>query len=211
MSTKTPLIIAALLLAATTACQPGTDADTDTAATDAATPADAGAPDAMPPGSAMPDATDPAAGTAAPGEALAFLVVVNEHEIAAAEQARDKQLDAKVRAYADMLHADHSKNLAETRAVADSAGAAVTDTPDVDAQRQKGKDELEQLGGLEGDAYAKAYLDAMVKGHNDALVLIDTRLVPAATDEAIKQHLNTTRDAIAKHLEEAKQLQAAQQ
>ena len=211
MSTKTPLIIAALLLAATTACQPGTDADTDTAATDAATPADAGAPDAMPPGSAMPDATEPAAGTTAPGEALAFLVVVNEHEIAAAEQARDKQLDAKVRAYADMLHADHSKNLAETRAVADSAGAAVTDTPDVDAQRQKGKDELEQLGGLEGDAYAKAYLDAMVKGHNDALVLIDTRLVPAATDEAIKQHLNTTRDAIAKHLEEAKQLQAAQQ
>lgn len=211
MSTKTPLIIAALLLAATTACQPGTDADTDTAATDAAAPADAGAPDAMPPGSAMPDATEPAAGTTAPGEALAFLVVVNEHEIAAAEQARDKQLDAKVRAYADMLHADHSKNLAETRAVADSAGAAVTDTPDVDAQRQKGKDELEQLGGLEGDAYAKAYLDAMVKGHNDALVLIDTRLVPAATDEAIKQHLNTTRDAIAKHLEEAKQLQAAQQ
>jgi len=211
VSTKTPLIIAALLLAATTACQPGTDADTDTAATDAATPADAGAPDAMPPGSAMPDATEPAAGTTAPGEALAFLVVVNEHEIAAAEQARDKQLEAKVRAYADMLHADHSKNLAETRAVADSAGAAVTDTPDVDAQRQKGKDELEQLGGLEGDAYAKAYLDAMVKGHNDALVLIDTRLVPAATDEAIKQHLNTTRDAIAKHLEEAKQLQAAQQ
>jgi putative membrane protein len=47
----------------------------------------------------------------------------------------------------------------------------------------------------------------MVAGHDEALKLLDTKLIPAATDDAVKRHLATTRKHVATHLEKAKALQ----
>jgi predicted outer membrane protein len=211
MNAKTPLALAmtALMLCATTACNRDHDADdtnapaatADTAASEAATPADT-----MP--AAPADTTAPAAAMPTQQEALALLNLVNDHEVKAAEQAMSKKVTGDVAAYADMMKTEHGKNMDATKSLLDKNGGAPADTAAMTDMKSKGEAEMQQLAALDGDAYAKAYIDAMVAGHQDALTKLDTMLIPAATDAAIKQHLQATRDAVQKHLDRAKELQA---
>ncbi|WP_368563843.1 DUF4142 domain-containing protein [Pseudoxanthomonas sp. UTMC 1351] len=183
----------------------GTAADTATPAgtpTDTTTPATGATPTTP-----SADATGPqpvANLSEAERGALGVLNAINEHEIAAGQQALSKNVPDDVAKFAQMMVDEHSKNRDQTNRFgpnADDAKAA--------AQRAKGKTELDTLGKQSGDAYAKAYVDAMVKGHTEALATLDNDLIPAAVDPAVKTHLTDTRTAVAKHLEAAKQLQAA--
>lgn len=51
----------------------------------------------------------------------------------------------------------------------------------------------------------------MVKGHQEALEMIDGRLSKSADHERVKKHLKDTRETIAQHLAEGKKLQANMQ
>ena len=44
--------------------------------------------------------------------------------------------------------------------------------------------------------------------HAKVLALIDSQLLAGARDEGLKEHLQATRGAVARHLEEARRLQA---
>jgi putative membrane protein len=216
MTMKTPLALAAaaLMLCATTACNRNQDAaggtnntpaaTTDTATNDAtaAGTTATGAPTATPP-------ADTAATAATPtqAEALAMVHLVDDHEVKLAEQAKSKKVTGDVAAYADMMKMDHNKNMADTKALLDKNGGAPADTPAMSDMKAKGDAETQQLAALDGDAYAKAYIDAMVMGHQDVLTKLDSMLIPAATDAAVKTHLQATRDAVQKHLDKAKEIQ----
>lgn len=200
------VFLGALLLVALAACDRDGAATTDTDDTMPASPATVTAPAAM-----EPPVTDPA--TAGPdaqtgqAEALALLVAVNEHEIAAAEQARAKSVDGDVLEFANLMDTEHSANLEQTRALMGGA-ATGADSAEVAAQRAKGEAELARLGALDGDAYEDAYVDAMVAGHDEVLRMLDGKLIPAAQDNAVRQHFTTTRGHVAAHLEKARALQA---
>lgn len=193
----TPALLA-LAIAGLTAC--GNDdrnADMDPAVTD--TTADT---------AAQPGATDPAFGhnnTANPDEsaALGVLNAINEHEIATSEQALAKGVTGPVADYARMMIDQHGQNRTQT-----SALGADADAQDAQAQRQQAEQERSTLDQLEGEAYSKAYVDAMVKGHGDALTALDQKLIPAAEREEVRQHLTTTREHVAQHLEQARALQS---
>jgi predicted outer membrane protein len=146
---------------------------------------------------------------AAQAEALSFLQAIDQHEIAVAEQARGKKLEVAVRNFARMLRGEHAENLAQTHALAAEARIKLLDTPDVAAQRDKGKASLVQLAKLDGAEYASAFLDAMIAGHTEALALIDSRLLPAAIDADIKAHIEATRIRVAAHLGKAQELKSA--
>lgn len=220
-----PSLATAPLLIALAACGPAGEDEgvaeppaADTAAADATMPPPT-EPEPLGPG-------DMAAPTQA--EALALLVAVDEHEIAAAEQAREKQVDGEVLDYADMLHSDHTANLEATRELADTATGAADaadpadaamddgmdpmngtgDSPMLADLRASGEATLERLSTLEGDEYEQAYIDAMVQGHQKALDMLDNQLIPAAQDPAVRDHLTATRDTIAAHLEQAQTLQS---
>ena len=170
------------------------------------------------PTSAAPAATNPtepapaaeASPAAAPATddalALGLLAAVNEHEIAAAQQAESKIVSAPVLAYAQMMEKQHGDNLAKTKSLGSLAA-----TPEVQAMKDKGKSDLEALGQKNGKDYETAYVDAMVSGHTEALALIDGRLLSLASAGPVKDHLTETRGHVAAHLEEAKKLQAKEQ
>ena len=204
-------------LAMVTACDRRQTED-DTSATPAepqATPT-AEAPQATP---ATPDATDataaqppagatpPATGTLTQADALAMLVAVNEHEIAAADQAIRKNVTGKVREFAELMRKDHTKNLEDTTKL----GAAASTAPAVTQMKTKGEEDLRTLDTHNGKEYEAAYVDAMVKGHTDVLSTIDSQLMPAATDAKVRDHLTATRAAVSSHLDRAKELQAQKQ
>lgn len=203
------LSAATLSLVMLTACG-GDRTDDTTAVGDGATTADAPAaasanPDAMNPGGILP--ADAPAGAMTEADALGVVIAVNEHEIAAAEQARGKKIGAPVREYADMMHKEHTTNLEQARALEGSSGVTAGTGADVATLRAQKEAARNQMADLEGDAYERAYIDAMVRDHQEVLTMLDQRLIPAAQNAAIRQHLQTTRDAVARHLERARELQ----
>lgn len=79
--------------------------------------------------------------------------------------------------------------------------------PDLVEMKRKHDAQREQLAKLEGQAFEKAWVEAMVTGHQEALTKLDSELIPSATDSRVRDHLQTTRKAIAGHLEIAQNLQ----
>ena len=158
------------------------------------------------------DATTPPATAEAPAAdsttddslALGLLAALNEHEIAAAQQAKSKKVSGPVLAYAEMMEKQHGDNLAKTKTL-----GSLASTPEVQAMKDKGKADLDALGKKNGKEYETAYVDAMVSGHTEALALIDGRLLTLASTGPVKDHLVETRDHVVMHLEEARKLQAA--
>lgn len=134
------------------------------------------------------------------------MIAIDQHEIDAAQQAKSKDVDAKIKAYADMLIKDHTDDLDKTRAVAMTNDMTPGDGAKVQELEAKGRDSLATLADKQDGAYAKAYIDTMVKGHADALSMLDERL-PDIDNAAVKAHLAKTRVAVQKHLDRARELQ----
>lgn len=206
MTMKTPLAlaVAALLLVGTTACNRGADAGANDAANDTA--ADATMTD---PADTNADASMPPADMAAPSqaEALALLNAVNDHEVKSAQMAKSKNVTGPVLEYANMMQAEHTANMTQTTALLDTHGGVPTDSDKLAGQKAKAEAKRAQLDGLQGDAFAKGYIDAMVTDHAEALGMLDSML-PAATDDAVRAHLTTTRQHVQQHHDRAREIQS---
>jgi putative membrane protein len=208
------LTMAIFGLSACNADDRGTHASETTAAApsaasagEAANDASASPPDAVVPMDATADAQAamPAEGGMGEDEALGVLNAINEHEISAGEQALEKGVEGGVADYARMMIEEHGRNREQTTALGADAGS-----PQAQQQTEKGRRQLAELGTLEGDAYRQGYVQAMVAGHTEALASLDQRLIPAATSEDARAHLQTTREHVARHLELARELQRGQ-
>jgi putative membrane protein len=166
----------------------------------AAASADASSPAAAPAVTSADAGTD-AAIPADDGLALGLLASVNEHEIKAADQAIEKKVSGAVLDYARMMKTQHTENQAKTVAL-----GAKQDAPEVQAKKEKGAAERTALAKLSGKEYEAAYKEAMIKGHTEALAMIDDKLLPMASAGPVKDHLTTTRGHVAMHLEAARKL-----
>jgi predicted outer membrane protein len=189
--------------------------------TSAASPAAPGNADATsPPATTFGDAEDGSAPGMQTGEpmdaagdetgagnplALGLLAAIDAHEIAAANQAQAKGVTGAVLEYSNLMEKAHGDNLAKTRAL-----GAAADTAEIQAMKAKGASELQALDAASGEEYEKAYIAAMVQGHQDALAKIDDEMIPAATTDAVKQHLAATRTHVAEHLAKARDIAAKQ-
>jgi len=156
-----------------------------------------------------PEATEKASSPAATDSDAALLsklVTVDQNEIKMARAAEHKTVSAATMNYARMLHDQHQKNLSETQKLAHSLSLSPRQTSETEEMRKKGATELAQLQPMNGPEFERAFLDAMVKGHEEALEMLDQGIA-SAQNEKVKAHLQSTRDAVATHLSEAKQLQ----
>ena len=148
-------------------------------------------------------APQPAAGDTV---ALSTLRAVNKHEIAAAELAQSKSIDAATMDYAKMLEKDHEANLEKVEEISKLTKTPLAESPDIKALEDQTRNERERLAKLDGAAFQTAYLDAMIAGHADVLGKLDAKLLPGASDVAVQQHLRATRESVSRHLDKAKQL-----
>ncbi len=155
------------------------------------------------PGSAMRDVPN-TEGTDA--EVLAFVNAVNVNEILAAAEAQKKKIDQPVMDYAKMLHTEHGANMAKTAQLGLTIKVTPSITKAVDNLMKKGAGELATLVPMDGKDFETAYIDAMIKGHNEVLEMIDNQLMKTAKNEMLKAHLTETRGHVAMHLEQAKKL-----
>ncbi len=140
-------------------------------------------------------------------EILGWVLVLDSNEIAAADAVEKKKLDKDVMGYAKMLRKQHKDDLSETEKAAKKAGVVPVSNGMTNQMRSQGPQDLTSLTALNGEDFRKAYIDAMVKGHSDALETIDAKLMPNAVSDIIKKRVADLRGHISKHLEQGKRLQ----
>ncbi len=148
---------------------------------------------------------DDKAGTDA--EALAWVMQVDNNEINAAQEAQKKKISQPVMDYAKMLEKEHSDNLQKTKDMSQSMNEMPAETQSVEDLKAKGNDMLSSLSSMDGMDFERNYIDAMVKGHTEALSMLDNQLIPNAKSADLKNHLTETRQHVAMHLDRAKELQ----
>ena len=148
--------------------------------------------------SSLPDSGDAAI--------LQKLATVDQNEIKVARTAEKKKISAPALNYARMLRDQHEQNLSETQKLAHKLHMSPRQTSETEEIRKKGATEFAQLQPMDGPEFERAFIDAMVKGHEEVLSMLDDGIA-AAKSEEVKSHLEKTRDAVATHLSEAKQLQ----
>lgn len=140
-------------------------------------------------------------------EILGFLIILNNNELAAAKKAFEKNLNPSVQYYAKSMQKDHSKNLADTLRIVEENKLRPTQTALVASLKQEGEKELGSLTALNNDAFQKAYIDAMVKDHTKALLIIDNHYLKQVSNPQLKDHLEQTRKVVNHHLHMAKTIQ----
>lgn len=139
-------------------------------------------------------------------EILATVIAIDLNEVNAAAQAEVKKISAPVLAFAKYLHEEHGMNAGQTMQLAQQMRTMPLVTPAVENMQKKGAGELAMLVTRDGRAFERAYVAAMVKGHVEALGVIDGKLRMTSND-ALKRHLTETRQHVAAHLERAQSLQ----
>ena len=136
------------------------------------------------------------------GKIVEILIVLNNNEISAAEAAlkkADNKLDIE---YAHMMKKDHTENLDQTLKISHEIHQAPVASDTSEKMKEEGKQSLDALSGLDKSALDKEYMNAMVKGHQDALKLIDDQL-QVVQNAKLKSHLEATRTHVNHHLEKA--------
>jgi putative membrane protein len=138
---------------------------------------------------------------------LGLLIAVDDHEMLAAMAAEQRTLPEPVEAYARMLHSSHAEHQAQTMQLARKLDIVPAEDGVVDVRRADATKELAHLTSLDNHEFPRAYMVAMINGHEKVLRDIDELLLPAAKNDELRAHLKSTREAIASHLEEGRRVQ----
>lgn len=145
--------------------------------------------------------------TSAEQESLGTIAAIDKSEILVGSVAVNKGSSSHVVDYAKMMVKMHGGNLTQILEMANHWHvASLMSSTGVKMMAENAKD-LMSLGGLEGKAFDKAYIDAMVNGHQAALNMLDNKLLKTAKTPEVKQFLMDVRGVVAEHLDAAKKVQ----
>jgi putative membrane protein len=139
------------------------------------------------------------------GEIIAYMEAINKHEIAAANVAKDKKVDADVMKYADLMVEQHSANLQQVTDLSTKINVAADETPAVKKFMEKGDKDLDKLSKLDNTKFQKAYIHAMIEGHKNVDTMLK-KFEKEAKNTELKQYLVDTKTVVEHHLAEAKTL-----
>jgi putative membrane protein len=156
-----------------------------------------------------PEPAKPAAATLTDAQIAAIVVAANQVDIDAGKLAVEKSSNAEVTKFAQQMVTDHSA----VNAAAVELVTRLKVTPEeTDASRglaSSGTDTRTKLAALQGDAFDRAYVDNEVAYHQAVIGVLDSQLIPSATNEELKKTLVSVRPAFVAHLEHAQHLQTS--
>lgn len=197
--TRTALFVAVLLTAA--ACKKKQDEAPASPAT-APTVAQPGSPTPAPP-------PTPPASTLNDAQIAAIVVAANQVDIDAGQLALKKSKNPEVKKFAERMVTDHT---AVNKAAVELVTKLKVTPQDSDTSKSLasgGSDARAKLEKLEGDAFDRAYVDNEVAYHEAVIGVLKTQLIPAASNQELKDALVGAQPAFDAHLQHAKQIQSA--
>jgi putative membrane protein len=117
-------------------------------------------------------------------------------EVELGKIAKDQASSSKVKEFADAMVKDHSKNNDELKMVAENKGLTLPSSP-----QGKHKAELDTIKAKKGADFDKAFAEANVKGHQDAIMKFEKAAKSA--DAEIRAFAEKTLPTLKHHLEMA--------
>jgi len=133
--------------------------------------------------------------------------VVHEEEIAKAKLAARRAVDPRVRALAKDSVRWHQRAVDQGEQVARTSGIVPADSETSTWLRDKEQKQLVEIAAKQGEALDRAYLESRVDAQSTLLKLIDDKMLPAASDEAVKALVENTRPVVVRDLQKALKLQ----
>lgn len=131
---------------------------------------------------------------------------VNVAEVDQARTAMGKLSNEQVKKFAEMMIAQHGQAVKNIDALDDKLGYSSADSQLATELGVKATNTEQQLSQSKDSNIDKLYMMSQVDAHRTALETIDSRLVPAARHEDVKNLLSSTRPVVAGHLEQAQQI-----
>jgi predicted outer membrane protein len=130
-------------------------------------------------------------------DAIAQLIAIDEHEVAAAKLAQERTQNLQLKQFAKALETEYAAERLEARALEKSAGP-ITDPDALRELKERNAQELVRLQEApEGLAFDAMYLETRQEAFAATAALIDERLLAGARIGAVKDHLAKAKAAIA--------------
>ena len=150
-----------------------------------------------------PPATTPA--TPAAPDFVQKAAVSDMFEIESSKLALKRSSNPQVKAFARMMIKDHTESTAKLKAAIATSGQSLTPPSGLPEDKQMA---LNDLANADAKAFDKAYLDAQVDGHTQALSLL-TNYAANGDTPALKAFAGAVVPTVQHHLDHAKALQAS--
>ncbi len=149
------------------------------------------------------------AATQADGEVVAVLSTIDHGEIEQGRLAQSNATDEAVREFGSRMVSMHTEASARMSALARQQGISPTESGESRSVAAAGMSVQQTLQGMRGADFDRAYIDAQVTQHAEALQKIDQTLIPRARNEALRSALrDDVRPMVASHLERAREIQS---
>jgi putative membrane protein len=162
-----------------------------------------------PPTQVAPSKGSAAVATLTDPQIAAIVVAANQVDIDAGELALKKSKNEEVKKFAQRMVTDHT---AVNKSAVDLVTKLKVTPAESDASRSLasgGTDARAKLEKLDGDAFDRAYVDNEVAYHKAVIGVLDSQLIPSASNPELKSTLISVKPAFDAHLQHAVQIQAA--
>lgn len=149
--------------------------------------------------------TSASGGSTAPRQDMKLLENIAQADIAeitTGKLAASKALSPAVRQYGQHMVDEHSKSLNEGASLAAAKGMPVPKAPEIRHQAAKHK-----LEALSGPAFDRAYMEQMVKDHQETLALLQ-KAASQAADPQLRAHAQKALPHVQQHLAMAQRLRS---
>jgi putative membrane protein len=133
--------------------------------------------------------------------------LVNTAEVEQAKLAQARAKSPAVKNFAAMMIKHHGEGLRQQERIAKRLQISADDSPTSAKLKVEGESTLATLKKADAANFEAAYISSQIDGHQKALDLLDTQLIPSAKTPEVADALRHARTIVAQHLSEAKALQ----
>jgi putative membrane protein len=131
------------------------------------------------------------------------LAASDSGEIDQGKLAQKKSKNPRVKKFAQQMVQHHTKAKQKGATLAKKAKITAEDTPIAAQLTGAATALLETLKGADAATFDTLYMAGQVQQHQTVLDMLNTQLIPGATDTGLKEHLAEARTMVEGHLTEA--------
>jgi putative membrane protein len=136
---------------------------------------------------------------------------VDSGEIEQGQLAQQKASDVRVKKFAQQMIDQHSKSKQKNLTLIKQQQLLPSNSSVANDLTDNGSRVLDSLNRVEGPDFDKTYIDAQVDQHQAVLDLLNSRLIPDATNAELRSQLEQTKKMVEQHLQHAKSIQSQSQ
>jgi putative membrane protein len=133
--------------------------------------------------------------------------LANTAEVEQGKLAQGKAKSAKVKKFATMMVKHHSEAKTDQAKLYKELNLTPAPSPQGDLLKGDADKIIGALRAADGNAFDVEYMNSQVDAHQKVLDTINNELLPAATDEKLRESLKDMKETVESHLKEARSIQ----